>query len=265
MSLRTLGDETPISVGTGQIFDMKLNLLEAKDKPDAVFFNVRTLFRNFWEAFDKDTRPNVREMISDFMDELDTIGSLLLNMQIPYFYFWPQYNDLHKKLPGSKLKEKRGMNAILYETAEAVMAIPVTRRDDITMTDTLIPKYEGHVWLVSHHPVDLLSRYQFKSLTLLESHTGALKKPIVWNTKIFSNKDYYVLPFHPLTLCIFGDKSGDQLQGYPVKYRKVIMEMAEQNRWTVMTTTDKITNSINKIDDPEMKRLFKSMLHPKLK
>lgn len=179
---RTLGEKIAISVATAQIFEITLNE-ELRNKPDGVMFNVRTLWRNFWESWTEDDRPNVRLIFDDFFEELDMIAGQMRTLGIPAAFFWPEYRALNSKLPGAVLKENTTSRAIIYEAAEKFIGVMVKQNKYANIIDTLIPKANGNAWLVSHLPIDLLSRYQFTSLTLLESHTGVLLKPVAWNKR----------------------------------------------------------------------------------
>jgi hypothetical protein len=203
---RVLGEKIAISVATAQIFELTLNE-ELRQKPDGVLFNVRTLWRNYWEAWSEKDRPNVRLITDEFFEELEVISALMQQLQIPAYFFWPEYRAMTKKLPGAVLKEKTTATAVIYDAAEKAIEVLVKRSKFAIVIDTLIPKANGNAWLVSHLPIDLLSRYQFTSLKLLESHTGALVDPMAWNKKIFSNKKYRRMPFNSFTLSIFGDRS----------------------------------------------------------
>lgn len=258
MIQRTLGETVAISVATAQIFELTLTD-ELTNKPDGVMFNVRTLWRNYWEAWSEADRPNVRLILDGFFEELDIIAGLMQQLEISAFYFWPEYRALKKKLPGAVLKEKKTASAIIAETAERALEPLLKRSGQAIFIDTLIPKANGNAWLVSHLPIDLLSRYQFTSLKLLESHTGALVDPMSWNKKIFSNQKYRRMPFNHFTLSIFGDRS-KMFAGHPMKVRKAIAQLAETAKWTPMTSIEKIRFDLDKLEDPEIKTIAKSAL-----
>lgn len=263
MMERVLGEKVAISVATAQIFEITLNE-ELVKKPDGLIFNVRTLWRNYWEAWSDSDRPNVREITDGFFDELDVIGGLVRNLGISAIYVWPEYRALESKLPGSVLKKSETDKAIAYDAAEKYIEVLVKQNKYANIIDTLIPKANGNAWLVSHLPIDLLSRYQFTSLKLLESHTGALVEPVAWNKKLFSNKNYRRMPFNSFTLSIYGDRS-KMFKGHPIGIRKAVYNLAVENRWTPMTTLEKIRFDINKVTDQNLKSILVKALSCTLK
>ncbi|MNZ57992.1 hypothetical protein D3C78_759890 [compost metagenome] len=102
--------------------------------------------------------------------------------------------------------------------------------------------------------MDLLQRYKFSSLTLLESHTGAAKPPALWYTKLTNGKELEHIPFDRMTLQFFGD-NGNLFTGYPIKFRRIMLDIAKKNRWTALTTKDYIIQSVKKAYEPELERL----------
>lgn len=258
MKQRELGEKIPFSIPTARIFEETLNE-NLKEKPDALFINVRTLFRNFWTSWKEEERPHFREIYKDFIDEMQQITALLSSMNLAYYLYWPEYRDIDRKLPGALIKTKQPIRQIDLEVAETSIFAVLKRQSLINVIDTLIPAFDGNVWLISHYPIDLLSKYQFKSLKLLQSHTGILVMPGNWNKTIFSNDRYEKLPFNHFTLSIFGDKS-KMLKGHPLKFRNMLLKLADKYRWTPVTTVDRIRDGIKTIEDVEMQKAMKLAL-----
>lgn len=264
MTDRVLGEEIAISVATAQIFELTLTQ-EIPYKPDGVIFNVRTLWRNFWEAYDKDTRPITRNLVEPFFEELEVIAGLMVNIGIQHYFYWPEYRGLFTKFPGSvpKPDEKKTANAVIFDASEALIAAEVKRRKAATILDLLLPNNNGNFWLVSHLPIDLFNRYQFSSLKLLQSHTGRLIEPIGWNKTIFANERYHRMPFNVFTFSIFGDRS-KMFSGHPIRIRKAVFQLAEENHWTPLTTIEKIRYDIKKVTDTDLKKILVKALEYRL-
>ena len=102
--------------------------------------------------------------------------------------------------------------------------------------------------LITHYPVDLLARYNFTELHLLESHTGAIKNPSMWNTKLQNGRDIPNIPFDRATLQVFGD--GVMYRPMNMKIRKAFIEMAEKHQWSAATTEALVKHSAKSAKDP---------------
>lgn len=60
------------------------------------------------------------------------------------------------------------------------------------------------------------------------------------------------LPFINFTVSLFGDNN-QLLQAQPLKLRRTILEIAERDRWSAITTLDKIRLGIKSIEDPALR------------
>ena len=165
-------------------------------------------------------------------------------------------------LPLASFKEPKTDNQRAYSTAERIMMSIVTAQPDIDIVKCklLLPGVNVESWIMTSYPVDLLSRYQFAKLMLLESHTGNLREPSEWNRRLSNNPSYARLPFNILTLQVLGDRS-TLFNSQSPKVKKVLLETATSYNWTPMTTMLKIQNDIKKISDSEIRdKLFKLSL-----
>jgi hypothetical protein len=122
---------------------------------------------------------------------------------------------------------------------------------------TDFPDIHATTLLMSHYPVDLLQRYRFMSLAHLESHTGAVKTPLMWNTKLVNGKETPYLPFDKMTLQMFGD--GIAFTPMPAKIRKRVLELAVEYKWTPATTKDLVIHSAEAGKDPALVMLLKDL------
>lgn len=106
--------------------------------------------------------------------------------------------------------------------------------------DTLELRPTSTCLLLSHYPYDLLSYTKAKRLDLLEAHTGKLKPRHLWYTKYhkYPGNDLSTLPFTEKLLKIFGD--GPMFVAMDIRYRKMILDVSIQCRWTPLTTEAKI-------------------------
>jgi hypothetical protein len=119
------------------------------------------------------------------------------------------------------------------------------------------PEVNSRALMISHYPVDLLQRYRFEALTLLESHTGAVKPPNLWNTKLKDGRELERIPFDRMTLQLFGD--GITFTPMNLKVRQKMVELAEKNKWTPMTTKDFVIYCVEQNRDPALEGLVKDL------
>lgn len=111
------------------------------------------------------------------------------------------------------------------------------------------------VAILTHQIVDLVSlaapQKSSDKVMLLESHTGRLKTKAEWGTKVSSNLGAK-LPLTLFTLQVFGDTSG-LVQPLPLKHRRVIVEFAEKERWSAITTEARMRYAVGSIGDKQLK------------
>ena len=111
------------------------------------------------------------------------------------------------------------------------------------------------VLILTNYAIDLLQRYKFTSLSLLESHTGAVKPPAMWYTKLNNGKELTTIPFDRMTIQMFGDGS-NLFSPFPIKIRRTMLTISEKNKWTPMTTKAYILDSVKKERDPTLEALI---------
>ena len=111
--------------------------------------------------------------------------------------------------------------------------------------------------IMTHLPVDLLARYRFSRLELLESHTGKIKGPAEWNTKLTNGKELANIPFNSFTLQLFGD-NGNMFSPQSISIRRVLLEAAQKWGWTNVSGMERVRDTIGKIaNDHHREQLVK--------
>jgi hypothetical protein len=81
----------------------------------------------------------------------------------------------------------------------------------------------------------------------LESHTGAIKNPAEWNTKLTGGaKELSNIPFNRFTLQLFGDNGHMFLSG-PLRLREIVLGIAKRDHWTSVTTSERVSFGIRNI------------------
>lgn len=272
LSSREVG-QIPISIGSSLALEGAFGILEDNPNPrpiinnvDVLYVNIRTLIRNMVGSIAGDKIGSVlpEDLANTLLNELTIMESALASYTsgrvslVPYLC---SYRSIPKKFPYALLKAARTdlqqMAAMREEntTIEFKDIAKLHGYNKLVETDIDLPKDNRRVLLMTSYAVDLLQRYQFGSVTLLESHTGAAKPPALWHTKLTNGKELTNIPFDRMTLQFFGD-GNNLFTGFPIKYRRVLLEIAQKNRWTAMTTKDYILSSVRKAYEPELERLI---------
>lgn len=254
--------QIPVSMGTSLAIEAALGIYP--DRPESpppiikvqqVWFNIRTLIRNLYNSLTNDFRDQVTTegLLLGVQEELSVIESAInrgsQGMARVVFYI-PDYTSLHRKFPKAILRQTKSEKQLAYYAMEnKVCAIILKSQDlaqDIRFYQFAITERHPDAFIVTHLPVDLLARHQFRRLELLESHSGGIKPYPMWHTKLTGGKELTNIPFNAFSLQLFGD-NGNQFAPYPVGLRKQILQIAEEDRWTSVTTDEKIRYSLRKI------------------
>lgn len=233
---------------------------------DALWVNMRTLIRNLMGAIKTEDRKHLTEQtVAEYIvNEMRAIEAVCVEHGDGRFdvaYYKCSYSDLTYTYNKAILKvpTSPGQKAShIFE--EAVLKVIDDEYQGHIPYLTLNRKFpEAHVkvLLISHYPVDLLQRYKFDSLTLLESHTGAVKPPGMWNTKLKDGKELERIPFDRMTVQMFGD--GVTFTPMNLKVRQKLIELSEKNKWTPMTTKDFVIYCVEQNRDPAIEALVKDL------
>lgn len=227
------------------------------DPPRELWINIRTLFRNMMGAMSSDNRKVVlpRDLHMGLMEELTIIEQVVTQLSqgrtITVFYGC-DYTALPRKYPKAQLKQANTPNQRDYlgteqQTLRLLMGDHGSQ--ELRHFDTELTGKHGASWIITHLPLDLLSRSHFESLKLLESHTGTLKGPALWYTKFTGGKDLPQIPFSAFGLQVFGD-GGHQFNQMPIAIRQEVLRLAEEYKWNATTTRDRLLYCIRTIQDP---------------
>lgn len=268
--------QIPISIGSSLALEGAFGILEDNHNPkpiinnvDVLYVNIRTLIRNMVGSIAGDHLHNVlpEDLANTLLNELTIIEQAVKTVThgrvsvVPYLC---SYRSLPRKFPFAILKAARTdlqQQAAMREENTVIEFKEIAKihhYTNLVETDIDLPNDSRRVLIMTNYAVDLLQRYKFGSVTLLESHTGATKPPALWHTKLTNGKELPNIPFDRMTLQFFGD-GGNLFTGYPIKYRRVLLTIAEKNRWTAMTTKDYILSSVKKAYEPELERLIISL------
>lgn len=251
---REVGD-LPVSIGTSLAFE-SVFATNALDNYDVVLINLRTMVRNFYSAF----KSGVGEQVDPadaaliVVDELQSIVSQF-KKAIPVVYV-SNYSDIERFLPGCVPMVHRGEKRILLNSLEEDAVAAILRQGTLKVecfeSCKLEFKVRGRALLFSHVVTDLFIRYDFTTLDLLESYTAAIKERHQWYTKLTNGKELTCMPFNKFTLAVFGDKSV-YLSPQGLSVRRRLLKLAEDEKWTTITSMDKIHSDLKKLESGEIK------------
>lgn len=274
----------PLAIGTGMAFEALFDPLSVPIDPDRqvprqdlsvideVYINLWTLMRNIASA----SNPRAvmissdREwwvMLSNEMSVINDLFASATNGRIkPRFYF-NTYDSLTKGKVSKYILTRPVSNSKVDNRLEAAASTLIkylrqAKLENIEVGDWEIKPHgvKPRGLILSHAAVDLLSYRNFLSLTLLESHTAKLKTRMEWNSKYYPipGADMSILPWQPMLLWLFGDKT--IIKPHDMKVRKLVMDMAVEKHWTAATTEMKIRHDIREyIKEPAARDILLSL------
>ena len=260
--------QIPISIGTSLALEGLLGIHpnQPKQPPSEkmvrhIWISLSTLTRNMYAAMTKETLRTVKpkdvyEMIIQEMEIIpDALRQRGCNHRVVYYIsdlgnidwtfphaLWITPNTERQKNLDKLHKVTLSM-ALHYLDENQVPYRTIKRKPQAS---------EANVAILTHYPHELLWRFQFGKLLLLESHTGKLKTYTNWHTKLNGLKHDDIIPFNRLTLQLFGD--GTLIKQQSKAIRDEIKQLAVQRNWTVLTTMTKVTSDINNYGSPDLKK-----------
>jgi hypothetical protein len=253
----------PISIGTSLAIESAFGILpdQETDKPlindyDAVWINVRTLYRNLIGAIDSTLRGTLfyKDLVDALSNEMQTIEASFSHItkgRVSVTFYICSYASVSRRFPYAMhkhpntplQKENFTMEQLVVKTLTESLPSHDYREFDVDLDG--VPK---NTLMITHYPIDLLNRYKFKSLSLLETHTGAVKSPGRWYTKLHGGRELVNIPFDRMTLQMFGDNI--LFSPMAIKIRRGILEIADKNKWLSVSTKDLVVRSIKDEHDP---------------
>ncbi|ANH51703.1 hypothetical protein REBECCA_241 [Erwinia phage Rebecca] len=264
MADRTMGI-LPMSVGTSLSFEA---LMAKPIEPiETLVLNIGTIFRNVYQAYDTDDRDRlgIDKLHDDVIADMSAIYDILKDIGkagVPdYKLYHGRYERLASAFPLAKIWEPSSDIQKTYARLERNVLEKVikTMRGLVQEVDHTLPISVKNTYVMTHHIVDLVVPAGYGEITLVESHTGALKKKPLWHTKLTNGRSLERIPFNRLTLQVFGDNSVN-FKANSFKYKAALMKLAEENKWTPMATRDRIKLGIETLKDAQLKADLSKML-----
>lgn len=272
LSIDHVQGHLPISIGTAlglqRLFGMdddgqKNGNYEDQSKGlTDLWINVDTLCRNLFNSIPDHRALVVNELLlaRELLYEIDRIVDIVkaLKSNLVVSFYTAGYKDLATRYPHAKLRTLSTDQQKSYKRVQDMVVGELHKYlsnpqessfryhhfpNEIKSNKVLA----GKTAIMTHVPLDLLSRHYFGSLALLESHTGVLKPRSLWYTKFYNGRELNSIPFLHSTLQIFGDSS--MFSPQPIKLRQALVTLSQKNGWHVLTTGERIKRSIADIPD----------------
>lgn len=256
----------PLSVGTSLAIELFTDrkdpdnpdrVLAKPNPPEQLWVNLRTLFRNLYNAIEPDLRKKalVEHFTPTLITEMEQIREIVsersLGRTTAVFYHC-SYTDLLQRFPKAVHKPiNTELQKMYFALEQATCSDVVEKLGKSFGIKEFTSKIRGdhrETWLMTHIPVDLLSTDSFAKITLLESHTAKLKTKLDWNSKLTSSDKNVNLPFCAFTMQVFGD-GGVFFSPMPLKIKREVLEISVKYNWTPATSLDKIRYGIHQIKD----------------
>lgn len=262
---RVLGESTPISIGSSFPVETIMKL----DKPlqTHVYLNVRTLTRNFLESYPDGSymKVNVDRLHEAFVEELESIESILDSYEV-VFYFCDT-NEIAKQFTYAKIKVPSTPKQKDFFSLETKLYVRLTETDiysRIKQYKLRINADREKAFIITSFALDLVSRPQFDTLTLVDSHTGTMREHTEWMRKVHTDPIWHNVPFNIMFIMVLGDRS-NQLSSMGVKISKPLKKFAIDKKWKAYNTKEKLEYDIKQMPDPMLSKQLLVMLRTKIK
>lgn len=266
--------KVPVSIGTALAIEAGSGVYP--DRPETpppftqvkqLWVNLRTIVRNLYACLPTDVKESVvpEDLWQAALEELSILPAAVAqgsqgNTKVVYYV--SDYARMAQRYPGALIKEAKTPKQLLQQKIEDVtlkLMLENNHQQQVEFFDFDIQGQHPASFILTHLPVDLLARYRFEKLSLLESHTGKIKGPGAWNTKLTNGKELENIPFNSFTLQLFGD-NGNMFSPQSISVRRKMLELANQWGWTNVTSTDKIRETVKKVDNDEHRALLMTLL-----
>jgi hypothetical protein len=265
MEQRTIG-MLPISVGTSLAFESLI--ATPIHKIDNLMINVDTIFRNAYQAYDTQVRKSLtadqlyQDVIQDLGGIFETLGKIGTNKSPNMVAYYCSYAGLEKRFKLAKIWKPETPIQLHYAKLqdEVLKRLLSQLRGHIRLCDHTMPNGLRNTFVLTHHIVDLVVPKGYGEITLIESHTAALKEKGTWHTKLTGGSKFERIPFNPLTLQVFGDNSTN-FKANDFKYKSAILMLAEQYKWTSMTVVERVQLGIASVQDESLRENLSQMLN----
>jgi len=247
-------DKLPFSVATalaiqalgGEHPDRLSEIKPIKDY-DRVLINIRTMVRNIYGSVKTDDAKllkakDVYTVIQKEMEDIEHAISQYSDNTCKVTFYGCSFNRLKMLFPNAIHKTISTTKQRHYFDLESVVvkqSLLTIKNHDVLKCDVGVAEsYPERCIILTHYPTDLITS-EIRHLDLLESHTGHIKGPSEWGTKLTKGKSLERIPFNRLTIQIFGDND-NLLAPLAPNIKTKVLEIAEKKKWNRNTTYEKV-------------------------
>ena len=229
-----------------------------------VWCNLATLVRNAYGSYatEDQRRLDSQHLIDDVEQDIQAMMPLYQQIlpedrQVVIRLYYNDYSKVSEVLSRARPRTmKTDLQKQTFELqSDAIRALIEGYPEDVAQFQFHLKGNHGKVLLMTHHPVDLLSRKHFQDVALLESHTGKVKTRDKWYTKYGKDDALKRIPFDQAMIQIFGD-GNNLLAMAPPKIRRKLLDIAQKKRWTYMTTKEKVLSNVKSSNEIELAMLL---------
>lgn len=264
----------PLSMGTSLAIEGLLGIHPNQPRQPSgygriqeVWVNLRTLIRNCYAAMtvEQSKKASIEQTAQVLYDEIMSLPDIFRQQAKTNYRVRLYQNDLselkwqfpkakHKTPKTEKQRHYHNFELLVLKllldhlAAEKVPVLTVVRKP---------PMQQNTVGLLTHHPHELLWRFQFERLFLLESHTGKVKSVGQWSSKLNGVEEEDQIPVNEFTLQLFGD--GSLLSSFPKKLRDEVKQLATVRKWSAITTMPKIQSDILRYGGEALKTTYREL------
>lgn len=232
-----------------------------------IWINVRTMVRNFFSSMTGENQriAPLEQCLILLIEEFAVINRIPtneFNHLVKFRFYFNDLENLNWEFPKAERKLPKTDKQLFLHQAElmllqSLLEVAAEHKLPIKRIRSKPKASQTNVALLTHHPHELLWRFEFGSLFLLESHTGKLKPYSQWFTKLHNVEEADRIPFNKLTLQIFGDNA--LFNSQPKIIRDEVKQIASVRRWTAVTTLDKIKADIKQYGGEKLRTLVFSL------
>jgi hypothetical protein len=265
----------PLSIGTSlaleglfQIHPNQPPIPTAGRRVNALWVNLRTLIRNFYASMKADQQRSapVSQAVDLLVEEIRSLQDIVQQQGKGRYQLVIYHNDLSEvrwQFPHAHYKEPKTEKQIYQAHLEAtvlklVLDQVIEEKLPVANVVKQPPTTPQVAALLTHYPHELLWRFQFDSLFLLESHTGKLKGYSQWCSKLNGLTVDHHIPFNAFTLQLFGE--GVLFSSFPKKLLDEVKQLAGSRKWSAVTTIEKIRDDVSRYGGEVLRQTYATLM-----
>lgn len=275
LGVRTKG-KYPVGIGTSVALECFFGTCDSKPLPanqsapyleyQCIMANVRTVARNYLTSYKTQELGliSTTALYAGFLEELIMFNNVVVeqsNERVVVSFYNPTYRKLKNYLKKVKLRSKYTVKQQLSMDLENMLSErihadseSVKRHVAYEYTQDDIRQGMRRNVMLTHYPMDLLLTKL--NPNLLESHTGRIKKPYQFSSKLKKANEY--VPFNKYTLQVLGDSSG-YIVSESSNMRNELMNICKDNGIVPATQNKRFIKVVKSHASPELRSILSGM------